>query len=294
MATTMGKIPNEDDAASARRKTLSGRISKKLDELSEYLPKELQLDVSNSKNELPFDSTRTVYANLSLRINNQKTRSLDKILIIPFFISSQAKNQQITIYDFVNKLSYLKTSDSDNPPLIITNKKIPLSIIDKLWSEGKLIKKDNFNFFSISEFEKFEISDLFGPSFNIFTNPPLSPPLTNQTGSVAVPAADRFVRLDDNAPELTEAKTVMEDLVREVSTSNSLTLARDERRAIVLEISTLLAMLCERTIRLGQLQFAIAHDGVLNYLKTNFKDHAIAGLVGKLVELILVYLAKIF
>jgi hypothetical protein len=96
-----------------------------------------------------------------------------------------------------------------------------------------------------------------------------------------IPASDRFIRSTDNQPDIDEAAEALAELATQVGGSNTLPLAREERDALLQEIRILSGMLQQRVVRLGQVQFAMGHDGVLNYLKNKLPDHAMGAVVSR-------------
>lgn len=100
-----------------------------------------------------------------------------------------------------------------------------------------------------------------------------------------VPAAEGFVHLDHNRPNVDAAREALEEAAFAVETTNSPVVNPDEGKAIAAEIRTLAAMLNERMIRLVQVQLAASERGVLAYAKGKFKDHLAGAAVSRAFDL---------
>jgi hypothetical protein len=109
-----------------------------------------------------------------------------------------------------------------------------------------------------------------------------------------VPASDRIVRLDDNAPGRKEA---LENLVKIEtaleSGSNELKLTADERVVILSETRTLRQRLADGRVRLGALFQAIAPDGFLLLIIRKLAEDAI-GLAANIVLSAIKTLLQVF
>lgn len=109
-----------------------------------------------------------------------------------------------------------------------------------------------------------------------------------------VPASDRIVRLDDNAPGRKEALENLEKIETALeSGSNELKLTADERVVILSETRTLRQRLADGRVRLGALFQAIAPDGFLLLIIRKLAEDAI-GLAANIVLSAIKTLLQVF
>lgn len=105
--------------------------------------------------------------------------------------------------------------------------------------------------------------------------------------SSQAPTAKGFLRIDHDNPAVRKAQEALGQLADEVSGSNTLQLAREERDAIAAEIKFYAGMLHLSVVRLAQVQVAIGEQSALHYLSGKFKDHLAGALVAKALDLLL-------
>jgi hypothetical protein len=111
---------------------------------------------------------------------------------------------------------------------------------------------------------------------------------------VSIPAADRIVRLDDNAPGRREAIENLERIETALeSGSNELKLTADERVVILSETRTLRQRLADGRVRLGALFQAIAPHGFLLLIINKLAEDAI-GLAANIVLSAIKTLLQVF
>jgi hypothetical protein len=109
-----------------------------------------------------------------------------------------------------------------------------------------------------------------------------------------VPASDRIVRLDDNAPGRKEALENLEKIETALeSGSNELKLTADERVVILSETRTLRQRLADGRVRLGALFQAIAPHGFLLLIISKLAEDAI-GLAANIVLSAIKTLLQVF
>ncbi|MDO9711984.1 hypothetical protein [Paracraurococcus lichenis] len=106
----------------------------------------------------------------------------------------------------------------------------------------------------------------------------------NKQDDADVPASDRFVRIDDNRPDVEEAADALEKIKDRITGDNRSVVLKEERDALASEIMILIGMLQQRAVRLGYVQSVLVGKGTLGYIKGRFKDDIMAALVGKAVE----------
>jgi hypothetical protein len=124
----------------------------------------------------------------------------------------------------------------------------------------------------------------------ILTRKAFLEPFRSATGSVEepkIPAADRFVRVDHNHPQLIDAGSLIEKLESELDGRNDLPIESDEARALLSEIRALLLILREKFVRLSVIAASVSASGTLGYLQGRFRDHALAGLIGAAIAALL-------
>jgi hypothetical protein len=94
--------------------------------------------------------------------------------------------------------------------------------------------------------------------------------------AVSIPAADRIVRLDDNAPGRREAIENLERIEAALdSGSNELNLTADERIVVLSETRSLRERLADGRVRLGALAQAIAPNGFLILIASTLAQESI-------------------
>lgn len=105
-------------------------------------------------------------------------------------------------------------------------------------------------------------------------------PVAPTESDAFVPASDRVVRLDDNAPEVKSAIETLEHLESAlVSGSNELPLTADERRVVASEARSILDRMRSGWIRIGEVQRAVTKGSPLVWLADKVGGTAVGALV---------------
>lgn len=95
-----------------------------------------------------------------------------------------------------------------------------------------------------------------------------------------VPASDRSVRLDDNAPGRKEAIEKLQELEKVLTSgSNDLNLSADDRQVAVDEIKPFRERLEQRRVRIGEVYNAVTKGSTLIWLLDKVGGHAVAGII---------------
>ena len=95
-----------------------------------------------------------------------------------------------------------------------------------------------------------------------------------------VPASDRSVRLDDNAPGRKEAIEKLQELEKVLTSgSNDLNLSADDRQVAVDEIKPFRERLEQRRVRIGEVYNAVTKGSTLIWLLDKVGGHAVAGTI---------------
>lgn len=87
-------------------------------------------------------------------------------------------------------------------------------------------------------------------------------------GTKVVPAADRFVALDDNQAEVLKAREAVEEVLATAREANELTATPEDRLAVIREVEGLSALLKGSSVRAAALWQATRESGVLRWLAT--------------------------
>jgi hypothetical protein len=115
-------------------------------------------------------------------------------------------------------------------------------------------------------------------------------PVESSNPLIDIPASDRFVPVNHNSPDLQEALSKLEDIENRVSKSNELTANREERLAIIREVSDIRKSLKEPLVRLASIWAATTSSGILLWLAKHGGDAALNALATEAIDL----LVKIF
>lgn len=167
----------------------------------------------------------------------------------------------------------IKTSDFPMPLLRIT--------LQSLIDHGLLSQRRD------GDRERFEIHSSFAKEAQeIYQNRSNESDSTKKE-EVAIPASDRFVSINHNSEEFSEAKTALEELESRVNASNEFTASADERLAVVREIKGLRDLLDEKFIRVAAIVSATKNSGVLAWLSSHVADGAIKTLAENAVKYLL-------
>ena len=95
-----------------------------------------------------------------------------------------------------------------------------------------------------------------------------------------VPASDRSVRLDDNAPGRKEAIEKLQELEKVLTSgSNDLNLSADDRQVAMDEIKPFRERLEQRRVRIGEVYNAVTKGSTLIWLLDKVGGHAVAGII---------------
>lgn len=112
-------------------------------------------------------------------------------------------------------------------------------------------------------------------------------PSAHEAAESSVPAADRFVPIDHNAPDIEQSVEKLGKLEERIKTSNEFTVTAEERTALSKEVNVLKEALQQPTVRLAQIWSAVKSNGVLVYLSTRGSDAALNALAAEIVDHIL-------
>ena len=113
------------------------------------------------------------------------------------------------------------------------------------------------------------------------------PPTHEAETALSVPAADRFVSLEDNRHEIQEARRAVDDLASLLKGSNNLFADPEERLYVLREVGLLQSSLSGPTVRLATLWQATVESGPIRWLAKESASAAVKAAVERAVAALL-------